>query len=263
MSNPFPGMNPYLEACWGDVHSSLVLYARDVLRPGLPGDLYARVEERVFVETLDEMHGILVPDVRVVELPRRSHRPPQTEGGLAIAEPIIVDMPDPEITETFIEIRDAGTGHKVVTVVEFLSIANKRHGEGRKEYTRKAAALAQGGVSLVEIDLLRSGSPPMPIPEGSIRESELTPYRACVRRGWIPDKAEVYPAPLRARLPVIPVPLRETDVDVPLDLQQLVDLAYENGNYELTTDYRRDPQPPLDPEEARWVDELLRERELR
>jgi len=27
MKNPFPGMNPYLEAHWRDVHTSLVTYA--------------------------------------------------------------------------------------------------------------------------------------------------------------------------------------------------------------------------------------------
>src|SRR5262245_3320500 len=51
MTSPFPGMDPYLEQHWGDVHSSLIIYARDQLRRKLPGDLRARVEERVFVES--------------------------------------------------------------------------------------------------------------------------------------------------------------------------------------------------------------------
>lgn len=29
MPSPFPGMDPYLEAHWGDVHTSLATYARD------------------------------------------------------------------------------------------------------------------------------------------------------------------------------------------------------------------------------------------
>ena len=47
MKSPFPGMDPYLESYWGDVHTSLVTYARDQLRPQLPKDLRVRVEEHV------------------------------------------------------------------------------------------------------------------------------------------------------------------------------------------------------------------------
>ena len=42
MRSPFPGMDPYLEDRWRDVHSSLVLYARNQLQPQvmplLPGE---------------------------------------------------------------------------------------------------------------------------------------------------------------------------------------------------------------------------------
>ena len=36
MKNPFPGMNPWLEAYWRDVHASLLVYARDLLNAELP-----------------------------------------------------------------------------------------------------------------------------------------------------------------------------------------------------------------------------------
>ncbi|MFL5339567.1 MAG: DUF4058 family protein [Gemmataceae bacterium] len=51
MPSPFPGMDPYLESHWRDVHASLIIYARDALRRVLPSSLRARVEERVVVET--------------------------------------------------------------------------------------------------------------------------------------------------------------------------------------------------------------------
>ena len=47
MKSPFPGMDPYLEAHWGDIHQRIVLYAADQLQGQLPSDLRARVEERV------------------------------------------------------------------------------------------------------------------------------------------------------------------------------------------------------------------------
>jgi hypothetical protein len=252
-------MDPYLETHWGDVHSSLVLYARDVLRPKLPGNLYARVEERV-VESSDDNVGTRYPDVRVVEHPRPPSfggvQPEEEEGGVAtltLAEPITVELPDERVTERFIEIRDAGSGHRVVTVIEVLSHFNKQPGEGRDVYLRKQNELREGGVSLVEIDLLRRGKPTLPIPATALPPHGRTPYRVCVWRPWKPRRVEVYPAPLRQRLPVIGVPLRETDRDAPLDLQALIDQTYENGNYALTTDYSQPPEPPLEGEDAAWA----------
>src|SRR5262245_52393742 len=51
MPSPFPGMDPYLEQHWGDIHHRLITYGCDQLRPQLPEDLRARIEERVFVES--------------------------------------------------------------------------------------------------------------------------------------------------------------------------------------------------------------------
>ena len=43
MHSPFPGMNPYLEQYWGDIHQRLIIYSSDALQKQLPGDLRARV----------------------------------------------------------------------------------------------------------------------------------------------------------------------------------------------------------------------------
>jgi hypothetical protein len=50
MKSPFPGMDPYLERFWPDLHARLILYACDQIEEQLPGNLIARVEERVVVE---------------------------------------------------------------------------------------------------------------------------------------------------------------------------------------------------------------------
>ncbi len=50
MASPFPGMDPYLESCWGDVHASFIIYSREQIQAQLPPGLRARVEERVFVD---------------------------------------------------------------------------------------------------------------------------------------------------------------------------------------------------------------------
>jgi hypothetical protein len=44
MRSPFPGMDPYLEQFWGDVHHRLITYLSDAIQKQLPGDLRARVD---------------------------------------------------------------------------------------------------------------------------------------------------------------------------------------------------------------------------
>lgn len=125
MKSPFPGMDPYLEKYWGDVHSALIIYTRDALQPGLPPDLLARVEERVFVETELGANRRIIPDVHVAMALR--------EGGTAVAEPEVFEVLEEPITERYLEIR-MRDGGKVITVIEFLGPANKSGGEGQQKY---------------------------------------------------------------------------------------------------------------------------------
>jgi hypothetical protein len=67
MQSPFPGMDPYLEPRWGDVHQRLITYAADQLGLQLPDDLRARVEERVYVETEADQVRRIVPDLHVAQ----------------------------------------------------------------------------------------------------------------------------------------------------------------------------------------------------
>ena len=69
MKSPFPGMDPYLEQFWGDVHTTLMVYARNQINESLPDDLQARVEESLSVETDEGFHRTVYPDIRVVEEP--------------------------------------------------------------------------------------------------------------------------------------------------------------------------------------------------
>ncbi len=265
IQSPFPGMDPYLEQSWRDVHQRLVLYGCDQLQEHLPPSLRARVEERVFVE--DEEGGYsrsIYPDIRVIGRPERGGGGTAlAEPGISLDEPITIHVTNEPFTETFIEIIEVGTGHRVVTVIEVLSPTNKTPGEGRDLYVRKQDELRRGGVSLVEIDLLRDGDYTLAPPYESIPASHRpAPYEVCVRRGWEPDDYFLYARGLRHGLPTIRVPLRQTDPEVPLDLQALIEQAYRNGRYD-DIDYRAQPVPPLTGEDAAWADELLRAKGLR
>lgn len=263
MNSPFPGMDPYLEQHWLDVHQRLIIYGCDQIQASLPRDLLARVEERLVVEPDDSPSRGIHPDVRVVE---RQAPPGVAEtAGLAMVEeveaPVLIDLSDEPVTESFMKIIDANAD-KVVTVIEVLSASNKLPGEGQRLYRQKQQELNDAGVSLVEIDLLRGGEHVINVPSRRIPREYRTPYRVCVRRGWRPRWAELYPVPLEKRLPKIQIPLRETDQDVTLDLQSLIDLCYGNGRYDRI-DYTIEPDPPFDPSTAAWVNELLKTRRSR
>lgn len=261
MASPFPGMDPYLESHWGDVHASMIVYARDQIQGLLPPDLRARIEERVLFQTGSEEDDWAFPDVRVIKRQPGQESPRAKQKHLAVVEPLVVHLGDP-ITETFIEVRDAKSRMRVITVIEILSLSNKLAGARQEKYLKKRRELRNGRVSLVEIDLLRRGKRLFPFPSEYLPPQYRTSYNIWARRGWNPDDVEVYAVPMRQRLPVIKVPLRETDHDVPLDLQPLIEQVYQNGGYE-DIDYERDPVPPLDPDHAGWADALLREKGFR
>jgi Protein of unknown function (DUF4058) len=261
MPSPFPGIDPYLEQFWGDIHHRLITYGSDALQKQLPGDLRARVDERVFVEPDEGRPRNIVPDVRVVERGQREQPGIRPSNGIAVAEPLIIHLDaDEPIRQGYIEIVDIKSGRRVVTVIEILSPANKVPGPGRELYLKKQAELRDGKVSLVEIDLVRTGTRLMVAPFERIPDGHRTPYAACVKRGWEPSEIEYYRIPLNERLPAIWIPLRQTDPDVVLDLQALIDRCYEEARYEDDIDYRQEPDPPLSGDLIQWSDALLRER---
>lgn len=67
-------------------------------------------------------------------------------------------------------------------------------------------------------------------------------------------RVEIWPVQLQDRLPVVPVPLREPDSDVPLDLGAALNEAYAEGQYDLRVDHcEPPPPPPLSPDDEAWL----------
>jgi hypothetical protein len=257
-------MDPYLEAHWRDVHAGLIIYARDVLQGVLPNALRARVEESVLLETPRGLGDHpLFPDVRVVEYTSKRGLQARPEAGAAVTAPLLVEADPESATETFLEIIDRESGNRVVTVLEFLSPSNKSPGPNREQYLRKQREICASDANLVEIDLNRFGIHTLAFPLEHLKPQARTAYMACVRRATRRGKAEVYPMPLWERLPVVQVPLRPDDADVPLDVQALVEQCYRNGAYEGTLDYSADPDPPLFGADLEWTHERLHEQGLR
>ena len=258
MAGPFPGMDPYLEfqGSWLDFHNRLVAEICNVLGLALPGSYVARVDERIEVVTSgEEPPRLYRPDVLLGRYDQDVASPQGTSrSNAALLEPElaeVIDRDPEELRITWVEVL-ALPDLELVTSIEVLSPVNKAW-QGRKDYLAKRDQLHEASVNLVEIDLLLGGAPlPMkrPIPPGG--------YYAIVARGPRLPVAELYRWSVRDRLPSLPIPLREPDPDVIIDLAALVDKVYTLGRYELTL-RRQAPLPEaalLAPDDRAWVEQV-------
>ena len=253
MKNPFPGMNPWLESSWRQVHAGLIIYARDQLQQRLPADLRAQVEEDVAIG-LDSKFGAMRPDVHVTEPWESTGNGGTAVLAGAVATPGIRVKIDPAETRRIEIVDQAGV---VITAVEFLSPTNKDGGAGSRAYRRKQEQYLACGVNLVEVDLLRRGAFMLNFSLVNLPARVRGAYTAAVTRIADPDGCEVFPIPLRAPLPVLPIPLRRGEPETTLELQPLVNLCTEHGGYR-PSDYARPPDPPIEADDAPWVQECLR-----
>lgn len=259
MKSPFPGMDPYLEARWSDVHAKLIGFIGEALQPDLPPGLRARSEERVLVEAEEQpTPRHYRADIAVVDTGRFAEEARRTGAAIADVDPIVVRYYHGPFVDRYIHIIDLTSGNRVITAIEILSPWNKAPGRLSKDYRRKLDDYAVGEVSVVEIDLLRY--PPrgrLMVSDADIPAERRAPYYVCVRYGWNPDRWYAYPVTLRRPIPRIPIPLRETDDAIALHLQPLIERVYTAGGHD-DIDYAKSLDPPLEAGDAAWTDELLK-----
>src|SRR5436190_656117 len=137
MKSPFPGMDPYIEACglWGDFHQRLITMIADRLGEVAPERYLVRTQERSYLVLVEpegkETHSFL-PDVSV-STPQTRKKSAKKQGGTAVLEPGGGVQPvslRALVTEThregFVEIYEATPEQRLVTCVEVLSPTNKR-----------------------------------------------------------------------------------------------------------------------------------------
>ena len=256
MPSPFPGMDPFIEQQeWEDFHQRFNNALADLLAPKVEPQYIARVEKRVYVESPPE-HG-LPPRWADVAVMRFN----DSGGGVAMATATDLDTATEECElpmsverrETYLVIRERAT-HEVITIIETLSPANKRNGEGHHEYQKKRETILRSLTHLVELDLLRGG---MRMPTKNRKPP--ADYYAIISHADRRPRATLTHWTIRDRLPTLMIPLKRPDPDVPLDLQAALTTVYDRARYQLSLDYHAELSPPLTDEQDRaWVSELIK-----
>jgi hypothetical protein len=123
MHSPFPGMDPYLEQFWGDVHHSIITRIRDAIQKQLPRGLVSRIDSREFIEPIESW-----PSDEAAKFVRMG-------GSLEHSEPA---------RQGFVMIIDRISGRRMLTVIEILKHSNKLAGPGRDLYLKKQEELIEG-----------------------------------------------------------------------------------------------------------------------
>jgi hypothetical protein len=253
-------MDPYLERCWGDVRSSLIFLAKQAIQRQLGGDLVARSEDRLYVDDDEALRRqISVPDVRVGEHGIRDIPLRASADGIALAEPTVILIEADEIAESFLQILDTSVCGRVITVIEFVSPSNKLFKAARKSYQDKQEQCLDSHTNLVEVDLTRAGRWKLLVEMDELPAEKRGEYLVSAYRSYTGKhgRREGHGLKLRERLPAIRIPLRAGDPDIALDLQPLLDQAYDAGAYGRTLDYSRPLDAPLPDDDAAWAERLI------
>lgn len=252
MSNPFPGIHPFLESqgFWPDFHATFLNYLREAVSDRLPEDYEARLDERVQLSSGEpgEPGRLIRPDLAITQQPGR-----RGAGSTTL-------LLEPESIETLIVDDERVPFLKIlhrpdrnlITVVELLSPANKEE-PSRRDYISRRNAILQQPVHLVELDFLKAGQR-LPMK----RAPRAADFHAVVGRHETRPDSLVYSWTVRDPLPSLPIPLKGDDPDVVVPLGEVYAIAFDRGRYQRSID-REGALGQAWPEEDRdWAGQTLR-----
>lgn len=259
MKSPFPGIDPFIEACglWRDFHDRLIGDIEQALAGRMPEQYFMRLGARTYLvgDEKPVAKSALPPALAAARTKARPKGKSGKSGSAARGKPADeapIQMLAPlqiEEKEISIEIHQARPERRLVTVIEILSPANKQpDSPGWEEYLNKRQAFLNGAANFVEIDLLRGGKrmpmrQPWPDSPG---------YLLVARRSQAP-RCSVWKAHAVRPLPQISIPLDYGDIDVEIDLQPMIDSIYERTGLASLIDYKRAVSPSLSAAEKKLL----------
>ncbi len=244
-------MDPYIEApgIWPDFHEAFAFCIREALQPALPAGYYAALRTREEIGVGLEGDAVVrysEVSVKGTDATREGReRAPADTSVLTACEHLVLTG-DP-LRMSFVEIREVAPGGRLVTLIEVLSPSNKRPGPDRESFARKQQEIFGSDANWVEIDLLRAGQRHGGDPRVDAHcQAKGYDYVVVVSRAQRRRPAftlDLYGFTVRDPFPVVGIPLRAPDPDVPLSLDQVFVRAYDTGPYRKIIDY----DAPLDP----------------
>jgi len=205
------GMHPTLEQSryFPDLHASLNVYIRDWLAPRLPERYTISVERGLSMTDASGASKPYRPDARI----DRAESPETSYAETIAVQPPSFTVDIPGQPQRYVAIREGG--ERLVTTIEVLSLANKT-GDGYEDFRRKQEQLAEKGIHLVEIDLLKQGKR-----RWRDERVDQADYVMTLQRAG-DSLANVWAVALEETLPSIPIPLLAPDADVPLPLELIL-----------------------------------------
>jgi hypothetical protein len=246
-------MDPYIEQpdLFPDFQQNLIVAIKAALQTKLRPRYAVLGRNRIFVVESDKANTpIILPALS----PGGSRQP--TASGMASDIPAVFELTRDEIRQPFVEIVEPAFDNRVVTVIEVLDPHNKQRGVGRQIYRENREANWASKANLVEIDLLREGSPTVRVSTTRLETLRPWHYLTAVSRRW-PARQEVYAVPLQRRLPRIAVPVDADENDIVLDLQAVFTRCWDDGPYPDLLNYEGPPPGTWTADELAWCDTQL------
>jgi hypothetical protein len=244
-------MDPYLESqpFWADFHGSLLSAIKGELNKRLPDNYSVWSDIYIWLHEPDAETRRGKPDNFVTSIEKPSN------GGLAtLPAPTTSILPAIKREgNRYLKIREARS-ERVITVLEFLSPANKAPGEDRDAFLAKRNEYLATRTNVVEIDLHRKGKR---LPMGKPAPPRADYYMMVCRAEDFP-KTAIWHFSVRDPLPDLYIPLLPEDGVATLPLKPCFDFAYDQGRYPKQINYQRPPVIPLKGDDAVWAEHLLR-----
>ncbi len=244
-------MDPFIEGYgWPSFHLTFLARTLEHLVVQLPENYLISAEIGITANDLiSGKEKFYRPDLGIMETdPKKDYF--ETTGGTATVTPPKAYVPIGDVKQRTLTIRTAGS-EELVTAIELLSPVNKRS-MGLKKYREKREELIRNEVHLVELDLLRGGTPPVLAEDWPAETYRFQSVDA------VENMIAFWSVRLDEALPSIPVPLLPGDNPLVLDLQEVFEKVYQFSTYSRSLVYKTDKLvPPATTEEKEMLNAIL------